>query len=200
MSSRSRSTRGYCALVPRVERPGQDLATPTNQHVTIRMADRLRQRARRQGASEANEQGDPPVFPFPWNDGCRRFQKDAAYRPPASTANGRLGCALCKAGNSRNCICGAELVSTLVLDELASAVRFVRSPGVPVYDDEDPEDQRAFVRQFETIGADWAAGPTSGTVASLRNAFLRAAVLGAISGRPDVLSYAPFAAPWLKHR
>jgi hypothetical protein len=63
-------------------------------------------------------------------------------------------------------------------------------------DDEDPDDQKSFLHGLEAICADWAASPPATALegpSGLRRALLRAAALGALSGRPEVLAHASFA-------
>ena len=114
--------------------------------------------------------------------------------------NTHLPCAVCSVLNSRECSCGALLAHSLDEQALTSFVSFVRSPHTPILHDVDPWDQQEFKECFRSIcttPSDDVAPRKRGlgcdvvTREQLLHFIVRAAAVGALSGRQDILKILP---------
>ena len=179
MSSRKRV---FCSVAPEVTNPGRDYASPRQRLVKPKVAARLRKRAHRD-TKRAKAMG------FPWNDACRNRVANINCKPRHWKEVGRLPCGICNAGSSRHCCRAALLAFSLVPTKLASVVRFVRSPGVPVLNLDEPWDQEAFNHIFENL-CEQAVADTLPDHVTL-HAINRFAAVGAITATPDLLAGLP---------
>ena len=136
VTGKPRHSMVFSKLVPICPNPKKDLATPRNQTVDVTISARLRKRNARNGfVAQA-----PVLLSFPWNEASRAVANGEFYQGRGKE-QGRSGCSVCEAVNSRNCTCAAHLAEDMSRRHLSSFVAFVRAPTTPVFAESDPDDQ-----------------------------------------------------------
>jgi hypothetical protein len=172
---RSASFSTICRLSRENKCPKKDLATPIDKKVTLTQAYRLRKRMQRTSKQEIT------ITSFPKNKGYVAYH-DGTWQRKKNWKIGQTstGCCVCGSSSSTYCVCGVAFETDVLWAEVTNFVRYVRSPTNPILFMTDPVDQK----EFESVLHDMVEQEC------VENKILgscRGAVIGAISGRADVV-------------
>ena len=164
-----------CSLSRENKCPKKDMATPLNQTVTLTQANRLRKRKERDVGQQLN------IRTFPKNKGYVAYHDGSWDRKKQWKVDEKSGnCSICKAASRTYCICGVTFEEKINWSEVTDFVRYVRSPTNPILFMTDAADQKGFEDVFYKLIQD-----QTWDIRFL--AITRGIVLGAISGKPDLL-------------
>ena len=181
------------SLAPRVRSQGKDRATPRNRKLCLTAANRLYKRKGRQHRIAVLIDGKESE-----EDANGFLHTEASRRKAAGEDVGKLmsvrrldrgGCSVCGAMCTRFCVCGVSLETNFNSRGAGDFVDFVRSPGVPVYRDDDAADQEEFLLKMQAL-----AGASQHPHETMRHVLVRACALGAITGEPKSLDHCH---PWV---
>ena len=171
---------------------GKDRATPRDQRLCLTAAKKIYKRKERQLKIGKNaellngdRESEADAKSFPHTAASRRkAEGEDVSKWMSVKRSDRGGCSVCGAMCTRFCVCGVSLESSFQSRAAGDFVKFVRSPGVPVYRDPEADDQEEFLFKMQAL-----ANATQHQGGTKQHVLVRACALGAITGEPRSLEH-----------